>query len=46
VTIKAYVADSREQFAMMTGLTINGKERLRAMGVAFAQAPYAQGESG
>ncbi len=44
--IKAYVAESREQFAMITDLTIRGKERLRAMGVAFAQAPYAQGESG
>ncbi len=40
--IKAYVADSREQFTMMTDLTIRGKERLRTMGVAFAQAPYAE----
>ena len=40
--IKAYVTDSREQFAMITDLTIRGKERLRAMGVTFAQAPYAQ----
>lgn len=40
--IKAYVADSREQFAMITDLTIRGKERLRAMGIAFAQAPYAE----
>jgi small-conductance mechanosensitive channel len=39
--IKAYVTDSREQVAMTTDLTIRGKERLRAMGVAFAQAPYA-----
>ncbi len=37
--IKAYVADSREQFAMITDLTIRGKERLRTMGVTFAQAP-------
>lgn len=40
--IKAYVTDSREQFAMITDLTIRGKERLRAMGIAFAQAPYAE----
>jgi small-conductance mechanosensitive channel len=40
--IKAYANDSREQFAMMTDLTIRGKERLRAMGIRFAQAPYAE----
>ena len=40
--LKAYVADSREQFAMITDLTIRGKERLRAIGVAFAQASYAE----
>ena len=40
--IKAYVTDSREQFAMITDLTIRGKERLRTMGIAFAQAPYAE----
>jgi small conductance mechanosensitive channel len=44
--IKAYVRESREQFAMITDLTIRGKERLRTMGIAFAQAPYAQGGSG
>ena len=43
--IKSYVAESREQFAMITDLTIRGKERLRAMGVAFAQAPYAESGS-
>jgi small-conductance mechanosensitive channel len=42
--IKAYVNESREQFAMMTDLTIRGKERLRAMGVVFAQAPYAEAD--
>jgi small conductance mechanosensitive channel len=42
--IKAYVAESREQFAMITDLTIRGKERLRALGVAFAQAPYGPGQ--
>ena len=40
--IKAYVNESREQFAMITDLTIRGKERLRTMGVVFAQAPYAE----
>jgi small conductance mechanosensitive channel len=44
--IKAYVRESREQFVMITDLTIRGKERLRTMGVSFAQAPYAQGGSG
>ena len=39
--VKAYVAESREQFAMVTDLTIRGKERLRAMGVAFARADLA-----
>jgi small-conductance mechanosensitive channel len=36
--IKACAAESREQFAMVTDITLRGKERLRAMGVAFAQA--------
>jgi small-conductance mechanosensitive channel len=44
--IKAYVHDSREQFAMITDLTIRGKERLRTMGIAFAQAPYAEAGAG
>src|SRR5712691_2136544 len=43
--IKAYVGESREQFAMITDLTIRGKERLRAMDILFAQAPYAKGKS-
>ena len=41
--IKAGVAESREQFAMVTDITLRGKERLRAMGVVFAQAPFAPG---
>ena len=41
--LKAYVNESREQFAMITDLTIRGKERLRVMGVAFAQVPFAEG---
>lgn len=40
--IKAYVNDSREQFAMITDLTTRGKERLRALGIVFAQVPYAE----
>ena len=36
------MTDSRDQFAMITELTIGGKERLRTMGVAFARAPYAE----
>jgi len=36
------VTDSREQFDMITELTIQGKARLRALGVSFAQAPYAE----
>jgi small conductance mechanosensitive channel len=40
--IKTYVNDSREQFAMISDLTIRGKERLRGMDVVFAQAPYAE----
>lgn len=44
--IKAYVTESREQFDMITDLTIQGKARLRSMGVGFAQAPYAESGSG
>jgi small-conductance mechanosensitive channel len=43
--VKAYVSDSRDQFAMITDLTIRSKERLRAMHVSFAQAPYAESKS-
>jgi len=43
--VKAYVADSREQFAMITDLTILGKQQIQAMGIAFAQAPYAASRS-
>ena len=44
--VKAYVRDSRDQFAMITDITIRGKAQLRAMHVAFAQAPYAESKSG
>ncbi len=40
--LKAYVAESREQFTMVTDLTLRAKARLRSMNVAFAQAPYAE----
>ena len=40
--LKTYVKESREQFLFMTDLTIRGKEALRAMGIRFAQAPYAE----
>lgn len=40
--LKAYVVESREQFAMITDLTIRAKEKLRTMGVTFAHAPYAE----
>jgi len=40
------VTESREQFSMITDLTIRGKERLRTMGVSFAQAPYAESDGG
>jgi small-conductance mechanosensitive channel len=44
--LKAYVKESREQFAFTTDLTIRGKEAVRAMGIRFAQAPYAATERG
>jgi hypothetical protein len=34
--------DSRDQFALVSDLTVRGKERLRTMTVTFAQAPYVQ----
>ena len=40
--LKAYVKESREQFDLITDLTIRGKEALRARGIRFAQAPYAE----
>jgi len=40
--LKAQVKDSREQFRLMTDLTIRGKAALREMEVRFAQAPYAE----
>lgn len=43
--LKAYVKESREQFAFITDLTIRGKDALRRMGVRFAQAPFAETRS-
>ena len=39
--LKAYVYESREQFLFLTDLTIRGKEAIRALGIRFAQIPYA-----
>ncbi len=44
--LKAYVKESREQFHFITDLTVRGKVALRAMGIRFAQAPYAATEPG
>ena len=43
--VKSYVNESREQFSMMTDLTLRGKERLRAMRITFAQTVYAENQS-
>ena len=40
--LKAYVKESREQFLLITDLTIRGKEAIRSLGIRFAQAPYAE----
>lgn len=42
--LKAYVNESREQFHLITDLTIRGKESLRSMNIRYAQAPYAETE--
>ena len=44
--LKAYVKESRDQFLFITDLTVRGKEALRAMGIRFAQTPYAAAEHG
>src|SRR5277367_1410573 len=38
--VKAYVKDSREQYAFITDMTIRGKDALRQTNTRFAQAPY------
>src|SRR5712692_116209 len=40
--VKAYVRESREQFLLVTDLTIRGKDILRNMNIRFSQAPYAK----
>jgi small conductance mechanosensitive channel len=40
--VKLTANDSRDQFALVSDLTVRGKERLRTMTVTFAQAPYVQ----
>ena len=39
--LKAYVDESREQFAFTTDLTIRGKAALQALGVRCTNTPYA-----
>ena len=43
--VKAYVKESREQFLFLTDLTVRGKEAIRALGIRFAQATYAETKS-
>jgi len=40
--VKAYVKESREQYLLITDLTIQGKEAIQAMNIQFAQAVYAE----
>ena len=40
--LKAYVAESREQFDFITDLTLQGKQALRALKIRFARAPLAE----
>ena len=40
--LKAYVKESREQFLLMTDVTVRGKAALRSLGIRFAQAPFAE----
>ena len=40
--LKAYVKESRQQFLFITYLTVRGKDAIRAMGIRFAQAVYAE----
>jgi small conductance mechanosensitive channel len=40
--VKTYVKDSRDQYLLITDLTVRGKEALKAMNVQFAQAVYAE----
>ena len=40
--VKSYVKESREQFLLMTDITVRGTEAIRSLGIRFAQAPYAE----
>ncbi len=40
--VKAYVKESREQFLLISDVTIRGKQALRHSGIQFAQATYAE----
>jgi small conductance mechanosensitive channel len=44
--LKAYARESREQFLLISDLTIRGKKALLAMNVRFAQAHYAEVKEG
>ena len=44
--VKLYARESRDQFQLITDVTIRGKEALRAMNLRFAQAFYAVSEPG
>jgi len=39
--VKTYVKESREQYLLITDVTVRGKAALRDMRIRFAQAPYA-----
>jgi small conductance mechanosensitive channel len=41
--VKAYVAESRDQFAFVSDVTVRAKTALREMSVRFAQVPYSVG---
>ena len=38
--VKAVVRESREQFLLMSDVTVRGKEALRGLKIGFARAPY------
>ena len=39
--VKAYASESRDQYLFISDVTVRGKEALGALGIRFAQAPYA-----
>jgi len=44
--VKAYVKESREQFLLISDVTVRGKEMLRKAGIQLAQATYAETAKG